>query len=457
MISLKLEYNNDFVILTKSSLGAYTISCAKDWIYLTKFSSGKLITKHPRGQLETIVDRKFIYNQDFELGSDIDFKYRFILPLGNISKTNSYPNGSCQFTGNFNGNNFTMGNINIIDCENNGLFGSLSSSIIKNLKIANVVILDGTDNGVLAGKATNVEITNITILGNMLIKGKNSSCFVGSLEGNIKNIRICVDGVIEAKNRKSIISNIFHGLAENCCLVSNLSNSVSCFNVINGRLKNSCYHSFNSIDLPFFQVSKYHQVYNCYYFQLNNEELKPPQNIINSFYKNLDKVEPVNLQSDFSTTQPEKPWKQIDSDYFLLDNLNYTNHNTESNEIIFYNITLNKSNVTDYIDSNGNFVSDIKINPYDENKIMEDCLKMKIIYDKEIIANKKYSDQIHKNNMEKLSFLLNQIKSEDPTNLKFFSMENELNESNENYESFSEYYSSDEKTEPNDLTEQIPN
>ena len=74
-----LEYNRDFVILNKNANSAYVISTVKDWIFLTKFFSAKILTKHPKGQLETIVDRKFVYNQNFELNSDLDFKFRYIL------------------------------------------------------------------------------------------------------------------------------------------------------------------------------------------------------------------------------------------------------------------------------------------------------------------------------------------------------------------------------------------
>ncbi len=238
MMSLKLEYNKDWVILNKTNLNSYVITEAKDWIYLTKFSSARLVTKHPRGQLETIVDRKFVYNQDFELGSNIDFKYRFILPLGNITNKTCYPNGTNQFTGNFNGNNFTISNINLVDCDNNGLFGSISSSTIKNLRLENVVISGGIDNGTLAGKATNVEVENVTIIGNLLITGKNCSGFIGSFEGSGKNVNICVDGKIESTHKKSLVSNIFYGSLENFCIISNLSNEVSCFSLINGKLKN---------------------------------------------------------------------------------------------------------------------------------------------------------------------------------------------------------------------------
>ena len=45
MISLKLEYNKNSVILIKTaSSNAYIIANAKDWIYLTKFSKARLIT-----------------------------------------------------------------------------------------------------------------------------------------------------------------------------------------------------------------------------------------------------------------------------------------------------------------------------------------------------------------------------------------------------------------------------
>ena len=98
MGGIKLEYFNEHIILYKNDTSKYyQIRTIKDWIFLTKFFKAYLITNYPNGEIETIVDRKFVYNQDFELGSDIDFKYRFILPLGNISSKDCYPNGTNQF------------------------------------------------------------------------------------------------------------------------------------------------------------------------------------------------------------------------------------------------------------------------------------------------------------------------------------------------------------------------
>ena len=79
-------------------------------------------------------------------------------------------------------------------------------STIKNLILQNVVINNGIYNGVLVGKANNINIDNIKIIGNMVLKGKFCSCFISYLSGNLKNIQICVDGEILSHN-KALVSN----------------------------------------------------------------------------------------------------------------------------------------------------------------------------------------------------------------------------------------------------------
>ncbi len=450
MISLKLEYNKEFVVLSKSKSNAYSISDAKDWIYLTKFSTARLITKHPRGQLETIVDRKFVYNQDFELVSNIDFKFNYILPLGNIlnnsSDRDSYPNGTTQFTGNFNGNGFTMSNLNLIDSDNNGLFGSVSSSKISNLTISNVVIPNGVDNGVLAGKATNVQIENVSILGNLLISGKNSSCFIGSFEGSAKNIKICVDGIINAKIKKSIVSNIFYGSVENSTIVANLSTPVSCFSIINGRFKNSCFVSFKSVELPFYEVSKYHQIFNTYYFQLNNDELKPPQQVINSYCRNLNQI---IYSSSVEDLENSKAWIKIGENFYLPNIFNYSSDIDETSSIDFYDVKSNKSNGMNYINISGNYVSDNNLETFDISRINTQCEKTKVKYEKELAINKKQNEIQIKNNRIRLSLLLNKMNQED--------LDESLEmDSIEEYEDFSTSNSSDEESDlSNDTSKSI--
>ena len=99
MGSLKLEYYNNYEYLEKKN-DYYIIDTVKKWIFFTKFNKSYLIINYPNGQIETIVDKKFIYNQQFILGNDLDFKYRFMFPLGNQNyKNNTYPNPTVPFTG----------------------------------------------------------------------------------------------------------------------------------------------------------------------------------------------------------------------------------------------------------------------------------------------------------------------------------------------------------------------
>ena len=154
-----------------------------------------------------------------------------------------------QFTGNFNGNNHIIKNINIINTNNNGLFGNVLSSKISNLILQNIIINDGINNGGLISKATNVELENITIIGNVQIVGTNSSAFISYFDGTAKNIKICIDGIIESKCNSSIISNNFHGICDNFCVISNLIKPIPCFYTLNGKLNNSCYISFTPLHI----------------------------------------------------------------------------------------------------------------------------------------------------------------------------------------------------------------
>ena len=77
MSKLKLEYNNEVVIINKNN-NFYVIENVKQWIFLTKFEKSYLITLFPKGEIETSVDKKFIYRQDYILVNDLNFKYIYI-------------------------------------------------------------------------------------------------------------------------------------------------------------------------------------------------------------------------------------------------------------------------------------------------------------------------------------------------------------------------------------------
>jgi hypothetical protein len=421
MSGIKLEYNKESIIIYKKNY--YQINSVKQWVFLTKFIKAYLITKHPYGIIETIIDRKFVYNQDYELECDIDFNYRYIYPLGNFPENiNFYLIDIVPFTGTFNGNNHIIKNINIIDCNYNGLFGITKSGSINNLTIQNVTILGGVYNGALVGKSYSTEISNINIVGNILMKGTNCSCFIGLNEGNSKNIKIVVDGEIESEN-KSLLSNYYYGNMENISIVTNFKESINCFNIINGRIKNIIFISWITIPNVIYNQTKYHQISNCYYFQINEEELPEPQIIYNYYYRNLKKANYDNIKN---TNQ----WNKIGDHYYLNDqNMN--------NELLKYYD--NNSNIINdlYLDSDGNFInSDIK--PFDKNNILEMCKKMEGIY----LNETKCSQELDELNIKNSNIRLECIKANLDYDEKLVS-ENTIHKYQE-YDSDSDYVSSEE-------------
>ncbi len=309
------------------------------------------------------------------------------------------------FTGTFNGNNHIIKNINIIDCNYNGLFGITKSGSINNLTIQNVTILGGVYNGALVGKSYSTEISNINIVGNILMKGTNCSCFIGLNEGNSKNIKIVVDGEIESEN-KSLLSNYYYGNMENISIVTNFKESINCFNIINGRIKNIIFISWITIPNVIYNQTKYHQISNCYYFQINEEELPEPQIIYNYYYRNLKKANYDNIKN---TNQ----WNKIGDHYYLNDqNMN--------NELLKYYD--NNSNIINdlYLDSDGNFInSDIK--PFDKNNILEMCKKMEGIY----LNETKCSQELDELNIKNSNIRLECIKANLDYDEKLVSIQNE--------------------------------
>jgi len=381
MSGIKLEYNKENIIIYKKN-NCYQINSIKQWVFLTKFIKAYLITKHPYGIIETIINRKFVYNQDYELECDIDFNYRYIYPLGNFPENiNFYLIDIVPFTGTFNGNNHVIKNINIIDCNYNGLFGITKSGSITNLTIQNVTILDGVYNGALVGKSYSTEISNINIVGNILMKGTNCSCFIGLNEGNGKNIKIVVDGEMESEN-KSLLSNYYYGNIENINIITNFKESINCFNIINGRIKNIIFISWLTVPNVIYNQTKYHQISNCYYFQLNEDELPEPQIIYNYYYRNLHKANYDNIKNT-------NLWTKIGDHYYLND------QNMNNDLLKYYD---NNSNIINdlHLDSEGNFInSDIK--PFDKNNIIDMCKKMEVIYINETKCSKELDELNIKN------------------------------------------------------------
>ncbi len=443
MSGIKLEYNKENIVIQKIN-NLYQINSIKQWIFLTKFKRAYLIIQHPYGCVETIVDRKFVYNQDYELICDLDFNYRYIYPLGNYPENReSYLIDIVPFTGTFNGNNFKIMNINIINCNYNGLFGITKSSIINNLTLENVAIGDGLYNGSLVGKAYSTDISNIKIIGNIFMKGRYCSCFVGLIEGNCKNIDIIVDGEIEA-DTKSLVSNYYYGNIENVSVISNIQNNINCFDIINGRVKNIGFISWKTIPNVFYNQSKYHQISNCYYFQLNEEKLPDPQLIYNYYYRNLNEVNYDNIKNP-------NQWIKIGDNYYLNEIINYTNDNIKNEteneiKIKFYDIKSNETNIEGvYLDINGIFKGVDYLESFNKNKITIRCKKMENIYNRETNCSK----ELDRLNNKNLLIRLTSIKSHMDNNAKLDYGDKLVSENNshryEDYESDSQCVTSDEE------------
>ncbi len=436
-ISIKLEFNQEYVLIHKEN-NTYQITTIKQWIFLTKFKKAYLIINYPYGSIETLIEQKFVYNQDYELLNDLDFNYRFIFPLGNdITTKNIYLYNVSPFTGSLNGNNYTIKNINIINCENNGLFGVVRTGSIKNLILENVVINNGICNGSLIGKASHVELLNIKIIGNISISGINCSAFIGMLEGNCKNIHLCVDGQIEGENI-SVVTTNFYGIIENMSIISNIKNNISCFDVINGKLSNSNFISFTTITKPFYNKSQYHQIHNVYYFQLNDEKLPEMQQLNNSYYRNLTDV-------IYSNINPIG-WYKNNDNYYLKNIINYTNENLElelNDNILFYDIKSNKSNV----DNNNDYIRyPLSTETYNKDEILLKCKKMENIYNKESECCRRLSEININNDQIKINHIINQFQNNSISDLDQDSLKEEINSINyqENDHNSDSFYSDDE-------------
>lgn len=155
-ITINVNETNDDKDLEKDELGIYT---KEDFILFMKSIKSNNIN---------IIKVK--------LHNDITFDENF-----------EYYGG--KFNGYFDGLNHTIKGITIESSDDNvGIFGTLGkNSTIKNIIIENISI-SGKDNiGIIAGKSSADEITNITIKGNVLVSGNNN---VGGICGENETVKI---------------------------------------------------------------------------------------------------------------------------------------------------------------------------------------------------------------------------------------------------------------------------
>jgi len=211
---------------------------------------------------------------------------------------------------------------------------------------------------------------------------------------------------------------------ENISIVTNFKEPINCFNIINGRIKNIIFISWLTIPNVIYNQTKYHQISNCYYFQINEEELPEPQIFYNYYYRNLRK-------SNYDNIKNTNQWTKINDHYYLNDqNMN--------NELLKYYDNNSSVTINDvYINSEGNFINS-DIQSFNKNNIIEMCKKMESIY----INETKCSKELDELNIKNSNIRLECIKANLDYEEKLVS-ENTVHKYEE-YESDSDCVSSEE-------------
>ena len=107
------------------------------------------------------------------LNNDIDLDGKRWEPIGNILMTK-------RFKGTFDGNNFTIKNMNIVKSSmNQGMFGCIENAIIKNLNIINMYIVSDKNIGGICGYCINSNIFNCIVHGTIVTNKSVSGGIVG--------------------------------------------------------------------------------------------------------------------------------------------------------------------------------------------------------------------------------------------------------------------------------------
>ena len=163
------------------------------------------------------------------LNNDIDLDGKRWEPIGNILMTK-------RFKGTFDGNNFTINNMNIVkNSMNQGLFGCIENAVIKNLNIINMYIESDKNIGGICGYCINSTIFNCIVHGTIVTNKSVSGGIVGyNLSQKGKSvIKDCFSSVVMTNSNTSggitgSNASLQGGLTEIsvCCSVSEITGTL---------------------------------------------------------------------------------------------------------------------------------------------------------------------------------------------------------------------------------------
>lgn len=139
-------------------------------------------------------DLKYLNNSDdyFMLMNDIDLEYSTTNVSG-VFYNNTKGFVPLNFSGNFNGNNHKISNLNSFV---GGLFGNLKNASVSNLKLDNFNINNMNDelnyNGIFASYIIGSDVNNIEISNSVIKSDKTTGALAGSvqMDANINNVLV---------------------------------------------------------------------------------------------------------------------------------------------------------------------------------------------------------------------------------------------------------------------------
>ncbi|MCX6727282.1 MAG: hypothetical protein NTX11_00520, partial [Candidatus Saccharibacteria bacterium] len=142
----------------------------------------------------------FAITASYEMANDIDCSESTVVPIGNAN---------VPFTGTFNGNGYTISNIDLYNDGylGTGLFGAASGATISGVRLVDSSFVEGEANGqysmgALVGVATNTTMSDITSSNLSVSTADSSSNYLGGLVGYMEGT-----SVLENSHFDGTISN----------------------------------------------------------------------------------------------------------------------------------------------------------------------------------------------------------------------------------------------------------
>lgn len=155
-------------------------------------------------------------------------------PIGYAYNETGVFDATLSFQGIFDGNGFTISNINVNKDRNGvGLFGRLMEAQLRNIHLSNVAIIGGTPEGFhtgsLAGVNLRSEVINCSVVGGYLLGAVSVGGLVGVNAGVIEQCYTHLNIGYNENYQGSMAANQFGGLIGTNGMVNNPGKIYNCY------------------------------------------------------------------------------------------------------------------------------------------------------------------------------------------------------------------------------------